>query len=90
MMGTTLISIDTPVIKGTSGVLALTAKQADLTEESSCIRCGKCVGACPMFLRPYKLNSSVVRRDFETFEKIMDYLVLSAVHVLMFVLLNVT
>lgn len=69
MMGTTLISINTPVIKGTSGVLALTAKQAELTEESSCIRCGKCVGACPMFLRPYKLNSSVVRREFETFEQ---------------------
>lgn len=69
LMGTALSSLDTPVIKGTSGVLCLTKKQAKLEEESNCIRCGKCVDACPMFLNPTKLNSLVLRGNYEDFEK---------------------
>lgn len=68
MMGMTLSSLETPVIKGTSGILALTSKQATLPEETSCIRCGKCYEACPMFLAPSNLNSYVLRGDFEGFE----------------------
>lgn len=70
LMGTTLSSLATPVIKGTSGVLCLTKEQAKLEEESSCIRCGKCMDACPMFLNPTKLNSLVLRGEYEEFEKI--------------------
>ena len=70
LMGTTISSLDTPVIKGTSGVLCLTKEQAKLEEESSCIRCGKCMYACPMFLNPTKLNSLVLRGEYEEFEKI--------------------
>ena len=69
LMGTTLSSLDTPVMKGTSGVLCLTKAQAKLEEESNCIRCGKCVDACPMFLNPTKLNSLVLRSEYEYFEK---------------------
>jgi electron transport complex protein RnfC len=68
MMGTSLSSLDTPVIKGTSGILCLTKQQAKLEEESSCIRCGKCMSVCPMFLNPTKLNSLVLRGDYENFE----------------------
>lgn len=70
MMGTALSTLDVPVIKGTSGVLCLTKEQAKLEEESSCIRCGKCMSVCPMFLNPTKLNSLVLRGDYETFETI--------------------
>ncbi|MBU3111885.1 electron transport complex subunit RsxC [Clostridium lacusfryxellense] len=70
MMGTTLSSLDTPVIKGTSGVLCLTKDQAKLEEESSCIRCGKCMSVCPMFLNPTKLNSLVLRGNYEEFEEL--------------------
>jgi electron transport complex protein RnfC len=69
LMGTSLSSLDTPVMKGTSGVLCLTKEQAKLEEESSCIRCGKCMDACPMFLNPTKLNSLVLRGEYEDFEK---------------------
>ncbi|MCB2293731.1 electron transport complex subunit RsxC [Clostridium algoriphilum] len=69
LMGTTLSSLDIPVIKGTSGVLCLTKNQAKLEEESSCIRCGKCMSVCPMFLNPTKLNSLVLRGNYDVFEE---------------------
>ncbi|GAA0779374.1 electron transport complex subunit RsxC [Clostridium subterminale] len=69
MMGTALFTLDIPAIKGTSGILCLTKVEAVPTVESNCIRCGKCVNACPMFLLPNKLNAQVVRGDYENFEK---------------------
>jgi len=69
MMGMALSSLDIPVIKGTSGILCLTKHEATMEEESSCIRCGKCMSACPMFLNPTKLNHLVLRGEYEEFEK---------------------
>jgi len=69
LMGMALSSLATPVIKGTSGILCLTKEQAKLEEESSCIRCGKCINVCPMFLNPTKLNSLVLRGKYEEFEQ---------------------
>ncbi|MGH4138921.1 electron transport complex subunit RsxC [Clostridium sp.] len=70
MMGMALRSLDIPVIKGTSGILCLTKDQAKLEEESSCIRCGKCISVCPMFLNPTKLNSLVLRGKYDEFEEL--------------------
>ena len=70
LMGTALFSLDIPATKGTSGVLCLSSAEAAISEEQNCIRCGKCVNACPMFLLPYKLNSLVLRRDYDSFEKL--------------------
>ncbi|MDO5562576.1 MAG: electron transport complex subunit RsxC [Synergistaceae bacterium] len=69
MMGLTLRSIDIPVVKGTSGILALTKDSAHLAEESACIRCGRCVAACPMGIVPNVLNKLVLMRDYKTFEE---------------------
>lgn len=56
MMGIAQFSRDVPVIKGTSGILALTKKEINSSKESNCIRCGKCIKACPMGLNPSILS----------------------------------
>ncbi len=68
MMGMTISTIEVPVTKGTSGILALTKDMAVLPDTSNCIRCGKCVEACPMNLLPTKLQSLSQRNELEVFE----------------------
>jgi electron transport complex protein RnfC len=67
LMGTTVSTLDLYVMKGTSGILCLTKEQAVLPEQSSCIRCGRCIGACPMNLIPTTLDSLVNRRQYDDF-----------------------
>lgn len=55
MMGRAIVDINTPVMKGCSGITILTGKEASRHEELSCIKCAKCVSACPMGLEPYML-----------------------------------
>ena len=55
MMGKALISLDIPMTKGSSGLLVMTEKEARRAEPDPCIRCAKCVGACPMGLEPFLL-----------------------------------
>ncbi len=55
MMGMPLASLDVPVLKGTSGILAFTEETARLAKEYACIRCGRCVEACPQYLNPSRL-----------------------------------
>lgn len=55
MMGSVQKIFDVPVVKGTSGILALKNPVAQL-QEYNCIRCGYCVDACPLFLNPARLG----------------------------------
>jgi electron transport complex protein RnfC len=68
MMGLSMRSLDVPVTKGTSGILALTARSASQVEESNCIRCGRCIEACPMGLLPSLLDRAVRLREYAEFE----------------------
>ena len=55
MMGISQYTLDIPVIKGTSGILVLTKKEALLREEKACIKCARCIDHCPMGLLPTTL-----------------------------------
>ncbi|MDE6582370.1 MAG: electron transport complex subunit RsxC [Duncaniella sp.] len=66
MMGRPGISLLAPVIKGTSGILLLDESQASRLEPEPCIRCGKCVEACPMGLEPFLLSTLSRLKDFES------------------------
>jgi electron transport complex protein RnfC len=55
MMGFSFSDFSTPVTKGTSGITVLTHDEIKSDEETSCIRCGRCVDACPMNLVPTRL-----------------------------------
>lgn len=54
MMGTAQGDLSVPVVKGTNAVLCLT-DPAPAAENPTCIRCGKCIKACPMGLQPLQL-----------------------------------
>lgn len=52
MMGIAQATLDVPVIKGTSGILTLSEDEIKVGPQRPCIRCGRCVEACPMGLVP--------------------------------------
>jgi electron transport complex protein RnfC len=59
MMGTQLSSLDVPLVKGSSGVLALTRAEVEHTRPGPCIRCSSCVRACPMGLLPLEMAARI-------------------------------
>ncbi len=70
MMGLAQPSPDVPVIKGTSGILALTDQDVYLAESSPCIRCAKCVDACPVQLLPTAIAQAAEHELFKQAEKL--------------------
>lgn len=65
MMGQVLPSLDVPLIKGSSGVLALTKAEVNNHVPAPCIRCSRCVSACPMGLLPLEMARSAKVDDFD-------------------------
>lgn len=53
MMGVAQSTDAVPVVKGTSGILALSPEEARVPEPRPCLHCGRCVKACPMGLSPF-------------------------------------
>ncbi|MBO4583854.1 MAG: electron transport complex subunit RsxC [Clostridia bacterium] len=53
MTGAALSTLETPVTKTTTGLITFTAEEVKGEYDGACIRCGKCVGVCPMGLSPF-------------------------------------
>jgi electron transport complex protein RnfC len=66
MMGFAMNTFGVPVTKGTSGVVVLTREETRRAEETTCVRCGRCVDVCPLRLVPTKLAMAARHRDWET------------------------
>lgn len=68
MTGTALLSAETPVTKTTGALLCLAHDEVAAHPTTNCIRCGRCVNACPVRLVPQKLVQLVRAEDLEGFE----------------------
>lgn len=74
MMGRAMNNIDMPANKRVSGLLFLPENESRRAEIENCIRCAKCVSACPMGLEPYLLSKQAALGMWDEMEKhsIMD------------------
>jgi electron transport complex protein RnfC len=69
MMGKALTSVEVPICKGTNSVTVISDDEARRKEPQPCIRCAKCVGACPMGLEPYLLAKISEVQNWERAEQ---------------------
>jgi electron transport complex protein RnfC len=65
MMGFAFGDLATPTIKGTGALTVLTQSELKKAEETSCVRCGRCVDACPMHLVPTKIALASRHKDVD-------------------------
>ena len=68
MMGNAQYNMDAQVGKGTNALLAFCGKEEKTVDEPVCIRCGKCVGVCPMHLEPLIMNMYATKNRLEELE----------------------
>jgi len=65
MMGMSQYNLDVPVIKGTSGILVLPRAEVSTKSYGPCIRCARCIDACPMMLQPSLLGLFIEKGHYE-------------------------
>jgi electron transport complex protein RnfC len=68
MMGKAVLSLEVPVCKGTNSITVLTDQDAHRKTVQPCIRCAKCVEACPMGLEPYLLATLSSLQNYDRLE----------------------
>ena len=62
MMGFPQNTLDTPIMKGSNGIIAI---DSDNAEAQECIKCGRCVDVCPMELKPLHYYKLVAAQDWQ-------------------------
>jgi electron transport complex protein RnfC len=68
MMGQAVSNLDIPITKGVSGILILSEKESGNLnkKEYTCIKCGHCLEACPIFLNPSRLGQLAKNHAYDT------------------------
>ncbi len=69
MMGLAIVGTDLPVLKQNNAILAFTADDAVLKPETDCIRCGRCVAACPMSLMPTNIVKAAKIKNVDALKR---------------------
>ncbi|MGN0007226.1 MAG: electron transport complex subunit RsxC [Alistipes sp.] len=69
MMGRPLVNLAMPVMKGCSGIVVMDGDDVHRGTESACIKCAKCVEACPMGLEPYLMYKLVRKKAWDELER---------------------
>jgi electron transport complex protein RnfC len=69
MMGAPQASLDVPILKGTTGVVILSERETKRQKSYPCIRCGRCLEACPVFLNPQLLGQLALAGRYEETEE---------------------
>ena len=69
MMGRAMVNLDSAVTKGCSGVTVYAGVDAHRVNPSPCIKCAKCVAACPMSLEPYLISKLAKKQMWERLEQ---------------------
>jgi len=82
MMGKALVSIEAPIVKGSSGILVFDEKEEKRLEPQNCIRCARCITVCPMGLEPVLLAQYSENEMFDLAEEnsIMDCMECGSCH----------
>jgi len=65
MMGPTVPTLDVPVVKGVGGITVMIDEETAHWDEQPCIRCGRCIDNCPLYLSPTKIAHAVKHREYE-------------------------
>ncbi len=68
MMGVAQSNLDVPIVKGTTGVVVLTRADVNAADSYPCMRCGRCLEACPVFLNPSMLADLARKGRYEEME----------------------
>jgi len=76
MMGLAITTTDTPVMKGTSGILVYREEDMPDLKQYKCMRCGRCIEACPMGLIPSAMDRFVIK---ELYESLADWHVMNCI-----------
>lgn len=71
MMGRAMVCLESPVTKGCSGITILGGRDAVRRASAPCIKCAKCVSACPMGLEPYLLSKMTQKKAWDVVEEQM-------------------
>lgn len=65
MMGPTVPNLDVPVTKGVGGITVMIEEETAHWHEGACIRCGRCIDNCPLFLSPTKIAHAIKHREYQ-------------------------
>jgi electron transport complex protein RnfC len=66
MTGFAIYDLDMPLIKGTSGILALAPNEVNEAPQTPCVNCGRCVASCPIGLQPTTLYKYIEHEEYDS------------------------